>query len=97
MSAIPVDWLIVTGKAKPDIGKVTEWFKPDLLILDSSVRNYQADRWFAECTGQGISMLDSLQAGRFCLERPFSLSFCVHHANTLTGNDRYGPGTINNS
>jgi hypothetical protein len=37
--------VIVSGKVKPDLERITELFDMDLLVLDSSVTRFQALQW----------------------------------------------------
>ncbi|MBN1791306.1 MAG: ComEC family competence protein [Bacteroidales bacterium] len=42
---LKVDWVIVSGKVKPDLESITKLFDMDLLVLDSSVTRFQALQW----------------------------------------------------
>ncbi len=46
---LKVDLVIVSGKVKPDLERVSELFAMDLLILDSSVNRFQAVQWKKAC------------------------------------------------
>ena len=42
---LPVDYLLVRGKQKPDVRSVSNAFEVQMLIIDGSVPRYLAERW----------------------------------------------------
>ena len=42
---LPVDYLLVTGRQKPDLQAIVNGYDPQLLLLDGTVPRYLADHW----------------------------------------------------
>jgi len=51
---LPVDYLLVTGKQKPDIQSIVNGYNVRMLIIDGSVPNYLAQRWISQAVEKGI-------------------------------------------
>ena len=51
---LPVDYLLVTGKQKPDIQSIVNGYDVRMLIIDGSVPNYLAQRWISQAVEKGI-------------------------------------------
>ena len=51
---LPVDYLLVTGKQKPDIQSIVNGYDVGMLIIDGSVPNYLAERWVSQAVEKGI-------------------------------------------
>ena len=51
---LPVDYLLVTGKQKPDIQSIVNGYDMRMLIIDGSVPNYLAERWVSQAVEKGI-------------------------------------------
>lgn len=55
---LPVDYLLVRERQKPDLQSVVNGFKPQMLLIDGSVPNYLAERWAAQAEEHGIPCLN---------------------------------------
>jgi competence protein ComEC len=51
---LPVDYLLVTGKQKPDIQSIVNGYDVHMLIIDGSVPNYLAERWVSQAVEKEI-------------------------------------------
>ena len=51
---LPVDYLLVTGKQKPDMQTIVNEYDVRFLIIDGSVPNYLAERWSSQAVEKGI-------------------------------------------
>ena len=51
---LPVDYLLVAGKQKPDIQSIVNSYDVSMLIIDGSVPNYLAERWVSQAVENGI-------------------------------------------
>jgi hypothetical protein len=51
---LKIDILIVTDKIKPDLVSILTLFDPDLIIFDSSVKPYQAEKWSVMCSAHNV-------------------------------------------
>ena len=45
---LPVDYLLVTGKQKPDVQSVVNGYDTKLLVIDGSVPRYLSEKWMAQ-------------------------------------------------
>ena len=52
---LPVDYLLVTGKQKPDVQSVVNGYDAKMLLVDGSVPRYLAEKWVNEAREQGLS------------------------------------------
>ena len=59
----PVDYLLVTGKQKPDVKSVENVFEARLLVIDGSVPKYLAEQWQAQAEVMGIPYYNIGQEG----------------------------------
>lgn len=59
----PVDYLLVTGKQKPDVKSVENVFETRLLVIDGSVPKYLAEQWQAQAEILGIPYYNMGQEG----------------------------------
>jgi competence protein ComEC len=64
---LKVDLVIVTGNLKPDMDALVKLLDPELLILDSSVKNYQAVQWIKLCQRLGVNCWNISQKGAYML------------------------------
>ena len=64
-SRLKVDLVIVSGKLKPDLDAVSKSLEMDLLILDSSVRKYQALLWNSACERLAIPCWNVSERGAY--------------------------------
>ena len=51
---LPVDYLLVTGRQKPDMQTIVNEYDVRFLIIDGSVPNYLAERWSSQAVEKGI-------------------------------------------
>jgi competence protein ComEC len=51
---LKIDILIVTGKVQTDLVSILSLIDPDLIIFDSSVKWYQAEKWSALCAAHDV-------------------------------------------
>jgi competence protein ComEC len=56
---LPIDYLLVSERQKPDLQSVVNVYKPQLLLIDGSVPNYLAERWTAQAEEHGIPCLNT--------------------------------------
>lgn len=61
---MPVDYLLVTGKQKPDVQSVVNGYDAKLLLIDGSVPRYLAEKWVIQADGLGLPVYD-LSEGAF--------------------------------
>ena len=45
---LPVDYLLVRGKQKPDVQSAVNGYDAQLLLIDGSVPRYLAEKWMAQ-------------------------------------------------
>ena len=45
---LPVDYLLVRGKQKPDVRSIVNGYEMQLLVIDGSVPRYLAEKWIAQ-------------------------------------------------
>ena len=55
---LPVDYLLVTGKQKPDIQSIVNGYDAQLLLIDGSVPYYLAERWMIQAEKQGVPCIN---------------------------------------
>ena len=55
---LPVDYLLVRGKQKPDIQSIVNGFDAQLLLIDGSVPYYLAEKWMAQAEKQGVPCIN---------------------------------------
>lgn len=55
---LPVDYLLVLNRQKPDIQSIVNSFKVNLLLIDGSVPNYLAEKWAMQAKELGIPYLN---------------------------------------
>ena len=58
---LPVDYLLVTGKQKPDVQSIVNGYDAKLLLIDGSVPRYLAEKWVAQADGFGLPVYDLLE------------------------------------
>ena len=51
---LPVDYLLVTGKQKPDVQSVVNGYETKLLVIDGSVPRYLSEKWMAQAQALDI-------------------------------------------
>jgi len=61
---MPVDYLLVIGKQKPDVQSIVNGYDAKLLLIDGSVPRYLAAKWVAQADGLGLPFYD-LSEGAF--------------------------------
>ena len=59
-----MDYLLVTGKQKPDVQLIVNGYDAKLLLIDGSVPRYLAEKWVAQADGLGLPVYD-LSEGAF--------------------------------
>jgi competence protein ComEC len=65
---LKTDLVIITGQMKPDLRAMLNVLNPELLILDSSVKGYKANKWIALCKQAGIKYWYVSQQGYYLLK-----------------------------
>ena len=55
---LPVDYLLVTGRQKPDVQSVVNTYNAQLLLIDGSVPRYLAERWSSQAQEIGLPYYD---------------------------------------
>ena len=55
---LPVDYLLVLGKQKPDVKSINNAFVAQLLIIDGSVPRYLAEKWVAQAEESHLPYYD---------------------------------------
>ena len=45
---LPVDYLLVSGKQKPDVQAVVNGYDAKMLLIDGSVPRYLAEKWVSQ-------------------------------------------------
>ena len=55
---LPVDYLLVMGRQRPDISSVFYSYAPQTLLIDGSVPRYLAEQWEAQAKGNGLPYVD---------------------------------------
>ena len=68
---INIDVLTVTASYKASLIQLVDLFKPKLVILDGSVKQYNVRRLLAEAVKQNVNCYDVMQSGAYiyCLDR----------------------------
>lgn len=61
---LPVDYLLVTGKQKPDVQSVVKNYETSLLLIDGSVPRYLAEKWSAQAEALNVPIYE-LASGAF--------------------------------
>ena len=61
---MPVDYLLVTGKQRPDVQSIVNGYDAKKLLIDGSVPRYLAEKWLAQADGIGLPVYD-LSEGAF--------------------------------
>ena len=61
---LPVDYLLVTVKQKPDVQSVVNGYDAQLLLIDGSVPRYLAEKWIAQAEAFNMPCYD-LAEGAF--------------------------------
>ena len=51
---LPVDYLLVMGKQKPDVQSIVNGYDSKLLVIDGSVPRYLSEKWIAQAQALGI-------------------------------------------
>ena len=51
---LPVDYLLVTGKQKPDLQLIVNGYNLTTLLIDGSVPHYLAERWIKQAEEMGV-------------------------------------------
>ena len=55
---LPVDYLLVSGKQKPDVQSIVNVYDAKMLLIDGSVPRYLSDKWIAQAQTMGIPYYD---------------------------------------
>lgn len=55
---IPVDFLVVTGKQKPNVDKLLINYSVNCLLIDGSVPYYLAEKWMNQAENSGLSYIN---------------------------------------
>lgn len=55
---LPVDYLLVCGKQKPDVQSVVNGYDAKLLLIDGSVPHYLAEKWMAQAEALDLPSYD---------------------------------------
>ena len=61
---LPVDYLLVTGRQKPDVQSVVNSYETRLLLIDGSVPRYLAEKWSAQAKALDVPIYE-LASGAF--------------------------------
>ena len=61
---LPVDYLLVRGKQKPDVRAIVNGYDAQLLLIDGSVPRYLAEKWMAQAEALDVPCY-SLREGAF--------------------------------
>lgn len=64
---IPVDYLLVRGRQKPDVQSVVNSYDAKILIVDGSVPRYLAEKWVAQADEKRLPVYD-LSAGALVVD-----------------------------
>ena len=64
---LPVDYLLVRGKQKPDVQSVVNGYETKMLLIDGSVPRYLAEKWVAQAGEKQLSVYD-LSAGAWVVD-----------------------------
>lgn len=64
---LPVDYLLVRGKQKPDVQSVVNGYEAKMLLIDGSVPRYLAEKWVAQAGEKQLSVYD-LSAGAWVVD-----------------------------
>ena len=64
---LPLDYLLVTGRQKPDVQSVVNGFAPKLLLIDGSVPRYLAEKWVSQAESLHLDYYD-MAAGSLQIE-----------------------------
>ena len=51
---LPVDYLLVSGKQKPDVQSVVNGYDAKMLLVDGSVPHYLAEKWVSQAQALGL-------------------------------------------
>ncbi len=62
------DYLIITNALKPSINSLLKYFKPDFVIIDSSVTYYRAKMWAEQCRRVNINYHNVNESGAFIVD-----------------------------
>ncbi len=52
---LPVDYLLVTGRQKPDVQAVVNGYDAKMLLIDGSVPRYLAEKWVSQAQSLHLS------------------------------------------
>ena len=55
---LPVDYLLVCGKQKPDVQSIVNGYDADLLLIDGSVPRYLAEKWITQAKALNLPCYD---------------------------------------
>ena len=55
---LPVDYLLVRGKQKPDVQAVVNGYDAQLLLIDGSVPRYLAEKWMTQAEAVDLPCYD---------------------------------------
>ncbi|MBN2482459.1 MAG: ComEC/Rec2 family competence protein [Bacteroidales bacterium] len=67
-SMLEVDLVVVTGNVYPDMGKITQLFDPERLVIDSSVKFYNAEKWKNACAEYGVDCWNIAAQGAYTVK-----------------------------
>ena len=60
-----VDYLIISGNIKAEIGELLDSFKPKMIIIDSSNSLRKSEKWIKECAELNIPCYSVVKSGAF--------------------------------
>ena len=52
---MPVDYLLITGRHKPDVQSIVNGYNPQLLLIDGSVPRYLSVKWMTQAEEKNLS------------------------------------------
>ena len=55
---LPIDYLLVRGKQKPDVQSVVNGYETKMLLIDGSVPRYLAEKWLAQADEKQLPVYD---------------------------------------
>jgi len=65
---LQVNLVVISGSVKPDPEAMVQTLRTDLIVLDSSVGTFSADRWKKACSKQGIPYWHVAEKGSYWKE-----------------------------
>jgi competence protein ComEC len=68
LQPLSADMLVITGNMSVRPNRIAEEIESGLIILDSSVKNYQANQWKKACKKMGLKYYSISDQGAYCVE-----------------------------